>query len=438
MFLLIFGLSSAWALDAPSLNLKKALETARSQNPRVRQMRERLNEVRAQSRVVFATLLPTVNANLTYQQRKDSLNSNAPLFGGEAYTLYQLGFTLNQPILQGTALWDGISVAKRDIELAENDLIEAERDLDVQVARAYYRVLLAEKNVATLESSRLIDKKSVETSEKRQRVGKGKNLEVLQAKTQSALLIPRIGAAKNQLRLAASELATLLRLETSDEIRLSSTDFGQADSGHLKTLLDKKATVEKLPEVRRAGLQIERADALRGVLFSKHLPTLGLFANWGQAAFVKSDLLTPDASTWSLGLQATIPIFSGLSSVNERASLAAQTRQLEEGRAQIVTAQVLARVRTKDSLELAFESLKSAEEALSLARKSVQEAQKDYALGTIDYQSLLVSQQSLLNAELAGDQARFDWIDAQLGYCVSFQVDLDSCLKKSVGLEKSL
>lgn len=429
MFLLIIGLSSALAAEGPSFDLKKAVDTARAQNPRIRQARERLNEVRAQSRVVYATLLPTINANLSYQQRKDSLNSNAPLFGGEAYTLYQLGFTMNQPILQGTAIWDGIAVAKRDVEIAENDVVQAERDLDAQVTRAYYRVLLAERNMATLESSRQIDKKSVETSEKRQRVGKGNTLEVLQAKTQSALLVPRIAAAKNQLRLAASELATLLRLESVDEIRLlESKNFGVANDAHLKKLLNVKTPLEQIPEVRRAGLLLDRADSVRGVTFSKHLPTFGLFATFGQAAFVKSDLLTPDAGTWSLGLQATIPLFSGLSSVNERASLAAQVRQLEESRMQVVTTQQLGRIRSRDSLELAFESLKSAEEALSLARRSVQEAQKDYALGTIDYQSLLVSQQSLLNAELAGDQARYDWTDAELNYCISFKVDLESCL----------
>ncbi len=69
------------------------------------------------------------------------------------------------------------------------------------------------------------------------------------------------------------------------------------------------------PEYKRALADLDRVEALSSATMGDHYPKLDLFGTWGRAGSRKSDLSDSFSTKWSYGLQLSVPLFSGLSSV---------------------------------------------------------------------------------------------------------------------------
>ncbi len=417
-----FGSSRrAYAEDKTPITLREAVERALAKNPTVLKAREHVQEVDAVSRTAISQLFPTISGTLLAQHRKDTLNSAAPLFDGTPYNLYNFGFILNQPLLQGGALWASVKGAKKDRDISHIDLEIAERDMTQQVLVSFYGIVLAQEKLESLENSEKVERESVDEAKRRNKVGRSSPLDVLQARTQLALLTPQLATARNQRRIAATQLATLIGLAGARELHIKGSLRTPDWNGIQKRLGDSKA---RRLEIEKIDRQLDRFDDSRTIALAKHWPTVALVGTYNRQAFVKNDLFDPDSAAWSFSLQATIPLFSGLSSVQERSVLLSLERQLEDDKMRTSDIVALDKVTAQQQLDVAIETISSSKQALDLANESLTEARREYRLGTIDYQQLLGNQQSQLAADISCAQSRYDYLQNLAHYYVAFGYDL--------------
>lgn len=407
--------------EPQALTIDQAVNTALARNPATQKTRQRLEQTDSQIARTYSMLFPSITATTAFTHRKDSLNTAAPLFGGEPYNHYTLGVQAQQPLYQGGALTSAISAAKEEREIARIDSDIAKRDLSQRVIQAFYTILMDRVKLESLERIRKVEEQQLQTAEAHRRIGRGQLLDVLQIKTQLALLKPQIDQARNQIQISAMELATLIGAADAESITVTGS-LDPLPWDQIEALTKEKP--RNNPEKIKLEHQVSLLDSQNQTLLSKHWPQLNAVATWGRAAFVKSDLFDEDATGWTLGLQANIPLFSGLSSIYERRSLASQKTQLESDQS-IVQQQIhLERLRTQRELQRSLKQIESSREAFQLAEEAMKEAQKDYSRSLITYQTLLASQQSRLEADIAHHQAKYETLLNLTRYYVAWGQDL--------------
>lgn len=401
---------------AQGKTLGDVVATALKNSPVVEEAREKVSEARSSRVATLSGLAPSVTGTLGAQYKKDASSSSGALFGGQPYNAYAFGFQVVQPIFAGEALWRRYMVANDEIGIREQNLAIAERDLKMQAVRLFFQLLLAQARVDQLKQTEAIYEDLEEFAQKRIRLKLGQDLELLQIQTRRALLLPRLERAKSDLALAATDLSTLIREEQGGEIRIR----GSLDGPDWKNLIEEEKKQDSdRPELRRIGTMIEQAENRRAVQMATHWPQVSATADWGRSALRAVDLADGATTSWSIGIQLSVPLFTGFSSFFDRAALSAQVSQVEAQKALLMDQLYMERQRAERELELSKLVVDASAKALKLARKSFEFAQSQHRVGRIEFIRLSDVQESLLEAEVSYDQARHDRVIAVGNYLIS-------------------
>lgn len=405
----------AIAQDAPEVwTLGAAFERAMENNPQIRSARERVQETEAGLRLAVSAIFPTITGASNLYTKQDASNSAAAFFGGQPYNIYQVTLTATQPLFDGLGFWNAWAAARKNVDLARLDLEVLERDLSLSLIQAFHTILLNQRRLGHLERNEQLLKEQLETTQRRLRIGRAQKIDVLQVQTQLALLAPQILAARNQAQVSAAQLLTLLGLGQSGGAQtvavrgnLALPDWkAWVTAQQAPPLGDEQAPAR--PELRsNRTLQAQLQDK-KGVALAPHLPQVSAIFAAGNQATARADLFNAYGIYWSVGLQISVPLFSGLSFWHTRSVYAAQAAQLEYQEQRLLNDQAFERLQARKNLDLAENQIIAADSAARLARESVTEAQRNYKVATIDTVQLLQTQTSLLQAEISLDQARLD------------------------------
>src|SRR5258707_10614253 len=191
---------------------------------------------------------------------------------------------------------------------------------------------------------------------------------------------------------------------------------------------------EHSPEIKRvdelpAG-QAREVTSSRRAFYIPDLAAVGIAANQFSRSGVGSEPspLTPNNTAWSVGIQATIPIFSGGALRARLSESKHQLRQLDAQRAATLDA-VDARARSVLALiPSSYPAIALSREAAAAARENYIKVADAYARGVVSITDLISAQDASLSADLAQAQASFtfltDFTDA-LRVSNSFDVLLD-------------
>lgn len=392
--------------------ISAAVNAALEHDPGVRGAREKKNEIEATYRMASSSLFPTLTNTDTAYIKKDQVNLGSSAFGGESYNYYQLQLTASQPLLD-MALLPAIRAGDKQLEIAQYDVEIAERELAKNVVQSFYSLLLNQRKLAMLRRTEEVENKILATAKERYRIGRSKILDVLQIKTQLALLDPQISQTLSQIEIASANLANLVGAHNLKVISIHGTldmpNMVEYAKGLPARLKDAKI---RLAELEKISKQLEQISDINSVTLAKHYPRLAMNGTWGRSSYTKSDLMEDYSTAWNVNLQVTIPLFSGLSSFHERKQLASREAQLEIQQSQSIDNASLNQITAEKNLIASSDVIVSSKLASEYARESLVEAEKEYRLSISDLISYLTVETSFLSAETAFDQAKFGFIDS--------------------------
>lgn len=395
------------------MTIRIAVQHALDRNPDVLKAREMVNQAGYDYHTAIAKVFPTISATADGDYEKDSSLLNFPNFGGNAYNQYQVFFTLDQPVYQGGAILAGFHYAKANREIQTYASQVQERTTTESVIEGFYSVLLNERLSQILKNTYDVDKEILEIGKRYYRIGRAMKLDVLQLETQTAQLVPQIAQVKNQIETSAASLATLLRDLDSTQIRLQG-QLVAPDPKWVHEMLAKK--MPELPEVTQARVAVDQSEDYRTLQMAQYWPKLDVVGQMGRVAYAKTDLVQDAATSWTIGLQLTVPIFAGLASVSQRASLASQTKQLEYAETKTGDTVSVNQVQTEKNMNTAQTALETSRVAADFGRQSLVEAEKQYRLNTINYTQYQTSLQAYLTSETGYYQAKYNYIVAVAQY----------------------
>ena len=168
------------------------------------------------------------------------------------------------------------------------------------------------------------------------------------------------------------------------------------------------ALLERRPDVREAEYAARAADAGIGVTVGGFLPRIGLSAILGAVSPQLNQVTSRSAGLWSIGAQATGPVFQGggLHGQYEQAKAAWEVAKLQYQLAALnafgdVANALASRQRLAEVREQEERAVAAYAEAVTLSTQR-------YAAGKASYFEVIQAQQQLFPAEVALAQTRRD------------------------------
>jgi outer membrane protein len=314
------------------------------------------------------------------------------------------------------AQWQTLQRAGSEVALAEANYRAAEQDLLVRVAGRYFDVLAAEDTLAAAEATLQAVTRQLEQAEKRFEVGLIAITDVQEARAAHDSATAGVIAAKRALATAEEFLRELTGepyqalVKPADDMPLD-----QPQPGDEQSWVD-KATNQNL-NVIAARFDVDIAKTNVKIAEAGHMPTVEIVGQYTQfdadATQTNNGLTGPADSSQrqdSIGLQMTLPVFSGgvtQSRVREQVYLHRAARERLEG------ALRKAERETRDSY-LGVVAEKARVQALKQAVKSNQTAleatEAGFEVGTRTTVDVLDARRRLFEAERDYARSRYDYL----------------------------
>jgi outer membrane protein len=413
--------------DQRPLSLLQALDAAIRNNPTLRGSQLGADIAADQTRIARSALLPSLAANVSHTQI-DASHANPVLL---AQRTSEAGGIAQLPLYKDSA-WAGWSVSQHLAAAANEQARQELLDTLQQTATAYFSLLRA-KSVESVRRQNVENtRQNLETSRAREAVGLSTRSDYLRWVAQMASARQDLLTAQANGRQATVELGRLIHDDALHPLVAAEAGIDEPlkwiASPHTQRYLDTPAkwTVfrdfilaqahEYSPEVNRAdellaGQQREVTSARRA-FFIPDIAAVGIASDQFSRGGAGSERtpLTPNNSAWFVGIQATLPIFSGGALKARLSENRHQLRQLDAQRDATVDA-VDARARSVLArIPSSYPAIALSREAAAAAQENYTKVADAYARGVVSITDLISAQDASLNAELSQAQATFTFL----------------------------
>ena len=364
-----------------------------------------------------ALILPTLNVAAGASQTwLDSESKNQTLvpsfardFTGKTYT-----FTLTQPLYRPQN-WLQYGQAEFQVKQAEAIFAQAEQDLLLRAAQAYFDVLAAQDTLALVRAQKAAISEQLAQAKRNFEVGTATITDTHEAQARFDLAVAQEIAAQNDVdsrnralqQITGKEYATLQPLRP--DVKLSAPN-----PNSMQTWVDIAEKSSYAVQIQEANAQIAELEARRAR--AAHLPTLDLVATHGQGFQGASNLsaVGTDVTTSTLGVQLALPLYAGGAiSSREREAVANsdRTRQdLENAR----RASALAARQTFLAVANGIAQVSAFEQALVSSQSALDSNKLGYEVGVRINIDVLNAQQQLFSTRRDLALARYNTITNHL------------------------
>ena len=393
-------------VPVPILGLSEALDTARQENPDIRQAQAQSESSRARAALSLAPAEPTLSFSLNDATRPFGLG---PAAGKTIQFAQPIGFP-------GRALLNRSMLG----ELAESSNYQLRAltlQVGVSVKNAYYSLQLARKSIELNADTRLAYERILSVAKRRYESGAAAQVDFLNAQVTLLLNGNDLSDLEASERQARAQLNVLLRRPVTAALEvepIAMTYFQKIDLDRaIERMLANRNEIKAARALERAAVKSYRLAWYQ--LLPDFQLTLGTtFYNNQYASPFSGDPANASTGwpteTYQVGVQMTVPIWFFLSErqVIRGASYdhAAAQRNLD-----VVFNQ------SKNALETAVDTIRSTESKienferhiLPMAEQSLNIAMIDYGSGKIDFPTLAAS-------AAARRQARLSYATAVVAY----------------------
>jgi len=299
----------AWSLDL-SQAYGEALEqdsTIRAVRAATDARRERLPQARAQ-------LLPNLSASVS--RHRNWLERTSPDASGQLvtadlrYTSSSEALTLRQPLFRMYQMAD-YRQAQAQVDDAEATLERETQNVGVRVSGAYFEALLAEEHLALVLAQKTAYTTQFDAAQKRLGAGFGTRTDIDEARAALDLNLAQELEARQNLDFTRRQIQSLVnrpidRLAPLDSSRMR---LVRPSPDRLEDWVQ-QAEINS-PELQSLAAQVEAARYELEKAQAGHYPTLDAIAQWSRNDSDTINNIKTRYSNKSIGLQLSIPLYSG-------------------------------------------------------------------------------------------------------------------------------
>ena len=249
----------------------------------------------------------------------------------------------------------------------------------------------------------------LERAQARQEEGQAVPSDLLSAQVQLAQAQEDLLQARNAVDLAHAALNVAMGLpEDAATTIASGLKESSFDAGALAER--QQHALKSRPDLREAGLGVERAANGQHMARAEFLPKVNAFGSWEED---NETFLTRGGNNWTAGVSLNFNIFDG--GANRARLAAARYRQTQ---AQAQAAQMAAAVKLQ--VREAYLNLTTAQQRVEVSRQAQSEAEESLRIIQNRYEAGLATITDLLQVETAHTSAQKNYLNALFDYRLSY------------------
>lgn len=282
-----------------------------------------------------AGLLPQIGVGGNVNRTNADVSA-AGIDAGRSFTSRGYSVTLSQPLFR-LANWEQYQQGKLSVAASEASFAQAQQDLIVRVAQAYFDVLASQDALASIQAQKTAITEQLASAKRNFEVGTSTITDTHEAQARYDLVIAQEFAGINDLEIKRSALQQIIGKPSGELATLRpGVQIGAPEPANLDSWVQ-SAEQQNFGVV---GQQLALEIARRQIKLNRagHYPTVDLVASRSHSNQTGS-LTSPTGAVSdsnAIGVQWNIPIFSGFavdSRVREAIALEERTRSdLENAR----------------------------------------------------------------------------------------------------------
>ena len=398
------------------LTLSDAVQLALSENPTIKVAELEVQRYDYVKRQTWGNLLPQLSAtgNYTHSIVKSEMRGGYSFGADNTFAVQgDLTVPLFAPSVYRTMKLNDAQMAAA-VESARATRI----DLVAEVKKAFFNILLAEQSLEVLRESEATVQRTVDDTRLQYEHGLASEYDLLTAEVQLSNLKPTILQTENSIAVAKRLLKMYLSIPEEVQIEVE----GQLDAMRDQVLegTDNLSTdITDNSSLRTLELQEEMLTRQLRAANAGRLPSVAAF---GSASYTGNDMGDPFSQTsnpneptyfWthpiSVGVQVSIPLFSGLTKMNK-------SREIKNQISQIGLQRSYARQQVDVEVRSAINDLLTARETMFAQELTVSQAEKAYKISDTRYRAGAGTILELNSAQLAQTQAQLNFSQAIYDY----------------------
>jgi len=401
---LIAALALLTSASATAADLLGTYQKAQQNDPQYAAARAQYRaaqEARPQAR---AAVLPQVNLSASVSEN----DYDGPTGNSQSFTSNEASLTLTQTLFNWRQ-FAGLDRASAQVAQAEAQLASAEQNLVTRVAQAYFDVLSAADGLRFAQAEKKAIGRQLEQAKQRFDVGLIPITDVKAAQASYDLATSREISAQNQVENAREALRTIINEPPGSLATLSE---GRPPLDRPQPAAPEEwvqRALEQNPEYLAARSGAEAARYGIKEARAGHYPNVDLVARHSESEDSNGPG-TGDITNNSIGVQVTLPLFSGFATTSQTRQAQAQ---FDQARSQVVQARRGAEQGTRDAyrgVEASISQVTALQQAVESNRAAVESTQAGFRVGTRTAVDVLNALRDLYGAQRDLADARYNYI----------------------------
>lgn len=400
LFPVIFLLMTSSLNAAVSLTLDEALGTALKNHPQLIEAKENLKGAEAGTGLALANYYPQINISADWSKGRSFLT---PLENIKDIEVQTDALYLKQTIYDFGRTSGAAATARGNSAAAGEALAITRQDIAFRVRAAFYLLLAAGKQVTATRET--VEAREAVFRQAREFFSQGIRSKVDVTRAEANLYSAKTALirAENNEEIGRIELANAIGVPSLGERTLVEPHSASVAVPEQNRVL-REAFTNRSELKRLAALKAAATGALKTAR-SGYLPVLSGAASVGYA----DRYFPPGGNVWTVGLNLTVPIFSGFSTVEQEKQAAAALRAVEAQQDNL-------KLQIAKEVDSAWLGIREATARMASTEKETAAAEENRILAMGRYQEGVGSiievtdaQSQALEAETAHIQAAYDY-----------------------------
>ncbi len=376
----------------------------------------RLTSTRASRRLSAFDLAPTVTAIGTATRSRLAMAQMPGLtFQPPSSNLYDVGFDASWELDVFGRLRKNVSAQSAFVESAEHSLDDVQVSLAAEVARTYFELRGAQRQLAVAQRNAEVQRHTVALTEDRLKAGRGTAFDTERARSVLQLTLAAVPAIEAQIAASRFRLAVLLGRPAEDLPPALATAADLPELPDTVNVGSPQQLVRRRPDVLSAERQYAAQSLSVGVAQSAYLPRLTIGASAGYASTRFDSLTRSGTSRILVGPMLTWPLLD-LGRVRQRVEI---SHAEEEASRVEYAATVLRAVEETQTALVSYDRSHARvgilTDAVRASTHAFELAQQRFEAGLTDFLQVLDAQRTLLDAENQLAQAHTAAVTALVG-----------------------
>ena len=326
---------------------------------------------------------------------------------------WSAGLSASMPLVN-VQLWESLGLSGDQVELAVEQARESRLGMVTSVKQAFYAVLLAKASFDVYNAVYENALENYKLTEMRYNSQKASELDFTRAKSSLAAAIPNMYNAENAIELALWQLKAVIGLDLDMNIDVEGSLEELSQQMFRDIVEGEEASLENNSQLRQLEQQAEMIQRQIRMQQYAFIPTLSLAFAFNYSAMAEDlDFSNYRWTPYSyIGLQLSIPIFSGGQRYHQIKQTRVQAQELEYQR---TYAERQIRIAIRQSLATMDTAMKTYE----AAKDALESAEKAYSIAAMSYQVGRSTLTDLNNTELVLTQTKMQAVQAVYNFVMA-------------------